>query len=61
MGQEIKFTIVSSQVAQTSWQLRGITQSFMQAFRNSSLFPNKKGIQAESDGSPGPGEPASGR
>lgn len=42
MGQEIKFCIVSLQVPWTSWQGQGIPQSFMQAFRNAPLFPNKK-------------------
>lgn len=53
LGRQIKLTIVSSQVAQTSWQLQWITQPFMQGFRNSSLFHNKKGIQAGKDGLPG--------
>lgn len=42
MGPQIKSSIVNSQVAQTSWQLPGITQPCMPAFRNRPLFPNKK-------------------
>ena len=45
MGREIKFPIVSTQVPQTSWQRQWITQSFMQPFRSSPLFPTKKAFR----------------
>lgn len=53
MGPQIKSSIVSSQVAQTSWQLPGITQPCMPAFRNRPLFPNKKRHSDFQQGLPG--------